>query len=356
MSNSNKDNNDFDESDEEFTRGEFGSSKWSSTSSSIASSSAVANEQTSTPLVSPKQDLLDTNLVEYLLEHKDDVTLDSIKAMQELLSELKLSQPGKETVEHISELRTKYFAQGDTDYLRKELDEVKKSKRLIEMKLQIAKKVHADELRSMDKTKFDDMLKINGGKEYVQSMKDRAKLKEDSFMTLKNESDHLRKEVECLRERCTRATKLSNHYFQLYKDSEAAKSKLETVPMSRERNINNDRMLLVTSPANSLDDGHVPPPPPMDMPTIDEIMRQAKSPPLMSMHSLNNHQAQQQHHDSRDHSSANNSQYNSLGLLDNSIPPPPLDDVDLDEILGHISHSEQRQALPSHGSMYNTNR
>jgi cell division protein FtsB len=187
----------------------------------------------------------------------------------------------------------------DSDDIRRELEEVKESKRLIEMKFQKAKEVHREELRSMENIKIEDLLKKNGAKEYIQSLKDRAKIKEDTAAMLKSEVDKLkheidklRKEVEILNERCSRATKLSNHYFQLYKDTEASKAKLETVPM------------------------------------IDRGDHDRSS--------------------TRDRSSL----HPSMSLLDNSIPPPPLQDVDLDEIFGHLSNSEHDGPSPPN-SLFN---
>lgn len=314
--------NNFDVSDEESQRGEFeGSGKWSSSNSSLSLS--VENEAT-TPQAVTKQKLLDPKLVDFLVEHQDEMTLDTIQAMHELLSELKSTRPDSDTVEHISDLKARYFAQKDSDYLRKELDDVRKTKRLIEHKLQHSRKIHKEELQLINETKFDNLLKTNGALEYKQALDNCKRIGEEGIKELKSELKRLREEVEYLRDRRTQLTKEKNHFEKLLQASEASKSALER------QTLNNDRMLDLRSPASSFDDGHVPPPPLLDAPPIEEIFENAKTPPSISMHSFNSNPV---HHDSLNISSPNNSQFS---IFNNSIPPPPMEEVDLDEIFKSI--------------------
>ena len=263
------------------------------------------------PLPPPMLTNLDTNLLKYAEQHKEDLTLDFLKKAYDVLLEMKASNPDMDFADYINDLKN-----GSSNYVG-ELENLRLAKRQAEIKLQLMKKRYEEELSSFKDVRVEHIFKNSGAKEYLDRLKDITKAKEDIIKNLEEELNFKKKEIEDLQEKYADAEKQRNDYLHAWKDVQFKKEQLENekrANQQRERRLLTQSMNL--SPSSSLvENNQVPPPPPVDVPTVEEILRDISGPS----------------HDSI--------QYSSLGL-DASIPPPPQIDVPFEIFRHHLGEQQ----------------
>lgn len=219
------------------------------------------------------------------------------------------------------------------DNLAKELSEARLARKQIENKYKLLKQRYEEELTTFDEARVEHILKNSGAKDYIETLKERSRAKDELVRNLEQEAKYLRKEVDHLRERCSRSEKRTDLYYKAWRESQAKNDRLNEMS-TREQSMNHERMFNDTSPALSFDTSHaVPPPPLIEMPSLDEILNTVESPPVNEQPS---------------YTSVNNSHYSHLDQLNSPIPPPPLVNVSIEDIIGGLGSPQ--------GSVYSNER
>lgn len=266
-----------------------------------------------------KETTLEPNLVRFLENHRNDITLDLLKWVHEILTEIRSSIPTKNFREYVEELIRR-----KKDY-ENELAEVRARKNEVEIKLNLMKRRYEDELSSCSEARVEHIFKNSGAKEYFDKVKEVDRVKNDTIHTLKTDIATKKKELAALRSKYHEIEDKCQTYWQSWKDAQLKKEQLEAERKAQqEQDLRLRSQPLNMSSASSYIDNQVPPPPPIDVPTVEEILRM----------SSNQYMGDQN--------------YAPMGSLNHSIPPPPPVDVPYDEIMGHVrsnssSYSSQQQ-------------
>lgn len=257
--------------------------------------------------LSKRETDLEPELLKYLEDHQHDLTLGFLEKVYETLLEIKASEPDKDFDEYIEELK-----KNRREYVS-ELAELRVSKKEAEIKLQKMKRRYEEELSSFNEIRVEHIFKNSGAKEYLERLKEKNKIKNDIINTLKAELEAKESEVASWQTKYRDAEKQCNEYWEAWKDTQSRKEKLEAekkAQFERERRAMNLTMNL--SSASSLVDNQVPPPPPIDVPPVDEILRMVA--PSGGQTTTNPY---------------------SMSNMNSSIPPPPPVDVPYNEIFRH---------------------
>lgn len=197
------------------------------------------------------------------------------------------------------------------DYLA-QIEELRIAKKEMEIKLQLLKKRYEEELSSFEQIRVEHIFKNSGAKEYLERLKDRNKLKDDIIKSLKEELEYKNKEVADLQERCLELERTSIGYQQAWKEAQLKKEQLEAEKANQERERRQYNKNL-SSASSLVDQVGIPPPPPIEIPSIAELMGNMTS-----------------HQDTNPYSS-----------MDSSIPPPPHIEVPFDELIRPAQPSSQ---------------
>ena len=200
--------------------------------------------------------------------------------------------------------------------IARELIETREAKKRIEYKYQLLKQRYEEELTTFDEAKVENIFKNSGAREHIENLNERIRLKDKEVKGLRKQVDRLENDVDNWTKRFNKSREV---YRKSLREYQAKIDRLLQMS-NREQSINSERMLNDTSSALSFDS--IPDPPPIEMPSINEILNMVQSPQV---------------NDERSYTSANNSHFASLDQLDSSIPPPPHINVTLDEILGGLS-------------------
>lgn len=242
---------------------------------------------------------LDPDLVEYLEEHNDELSLEFLKKAYETLEELKASESDKDFSELIDELKSSHTAHAA------QLAELQVSKKEVEIKLKLLKQRYDEELSTFNNTRIEHLLKNSGAKEYVDRLKEKNKINDELINDLKSELESKNREISTWETRFREAEKQSQVYWDAWRDIQVKTAELEAEKLAnqeRSRRVAKQSSMNF-SPGSSMIDDHVPPPPPVSIPSIDELL-QATSVPQTSAYAVK---------------------------MDTSVPPPP--PVDDDDIL-----------------------
>lgn len=244
------------------------------------------------------QTKLDSALIEYVERNCDNITLSFLKRVNEVLSELKGSNPDKNFQDLIDDLKSSHV-----DHATK-LAELQVNKKEVEIKLKLLKRRYDEELTTFNETKIEHLFKNSGAKEFLDRLKERNRIKDDIISDLKSELDSKRRELTMWESKFREAEKQSMVYWQAWKDTQVKMAELEAEKeATHERDRRMAKQAMNFSPGSSLVDDQVPPPPPVSIPTIDELLQ------ATSIH-----------------------QASPYGVkMDSSVPPPP--PIDDEEIL-----------------------
>lgn len=227
---------------------------------------------------------IDPELSDYLESH--DLNLASIKEINEIYSELKTNAPDNKTIrEYINELKTNHSKNSATvnELMAKNLE--------LDLKVQIMKQKLKDELLNISEARVEDILKNSGAKEYCEKIKEKNKIKDDMINDYKKELDHTRRELNKWKDKVQDLEKQVNKYYQEWKSTLHQKVQAE----AELKALKDLGRMPVRSNSNSSMEYGIPPPPPVEMPTIAEILGHANRP----------------------------TSYNNMDFSASSIPPPP---------------------------------
>lgn len=284
-------------------------------------------------------------LVEFLSTNKKDLSLDFLKNLHVTFTELQRQEPDKNFNELLEFLVTKSTSDqvdGDTpDHIMKELEVARVAQRSAEIKLQLMRQKHEEELSLVNDINVEHLSKNRGVQEFMDRLTERKKVNDDLVKRLRQELEYRNKEIDDLRDRYRSVEKLSQEYLKAWKDAQRqTRRSLEANHyLSNQRSMNerssNQRSILNISPTPLFDENnHIPPPPPMEEPSLDEIPRGM---------CLSEMQAGQLASDTHETYSG----MLSMDGLDDSIPPPP-DVSDADEIFNNessLSHNHSRRMV-----------
>lgn len=212
---------------------------------------------------------LDPELISFLEEHTDELTLSFLKNAYETLLDLRATNPKMDFNQYIKELKD-----SRENYIT-ELTELHVSKKEIEHKLRCMKERYEEELSSFNETKIEQLCRKAGVDEYLSGLKRKNEITEQTIVNLQKDLESKRKEVEIWKDKYKEAEDQYNKYFEAYKDITAKRDQMEyqrRAAMDREKRLGPKMNL---SSASSLVDASVPPPPPIDVPPVDQILREA---------------------------------------------------------------------------------
>ena len=244
---------------------------------------------------------LDPHLLSYLEEHNDELSLAFLEKAHETLLEMKAVNPEMDFNEYIKDLK-----RSQANYVE-ELAKLRVSHKEIEIRLKLMKSKYEEELSSFNELRIEHIFKNCGAKEYVERLRQSNKLKEDMISSLKSELELKKMEISTWKSKFEDAEKQCNVYWQAWKDTQVRREQLEAEKRAMQER---DRLAFDQSAgmssSHSLIDAQVPSPPPINIPSVEEILR-------MTSNNANN---------------PYNMDPNS------SIPPPPPIEVPFNEILG----------------------
>lgn len=158
--------------------------------------------------------------------------------------------------------------------LKSEIKELQESKKGLDFKLQLLRKRYNDELNANNDIKIDNIFKNSGAKEYLDKLKSSDKIKSDMISSLKHELETTKKELAMVKTKCYKAEEQCEYHKQQWRDVQAKKWNLEaekTASQNRERQI--IEQSINRSYASSYIESNHQPPPPVSIPTIEEILR-----------------------------------------------------------------------------------
>lgn len=137
-----------------------------------------------------------------------------------------------------------------------------------EIKLKLLTKKYEEELSSCNDIRVKNILKNSGFQEYADRMKQKNKVKKDIIENLKRELERAQNEVSIWKNKFQEAEKQCNVYYQAWKDTQVKKVQLD----AELKLMANSHQSINLSSRSPFDDS-VPPPPPIDIPSLDEILR-----------------------------------------------------------------------------------
>lgn len=182
---------------------------------------------------------------------------------------------------------------------RDELESLRAAKRQMEIKLQLLKKRYEEELTTFNEARVENIFKNSGAREYLERLKDQTKIKDGIIKNLKEDLEFRTKEIAELHARCKEAEKQSQEYLKAWREAQMARAEAEKMTNLRERS--QAKSINMSSASSFIEHSSVPPPPPVEAPSIEELLTPCAS--------------------------------DSRTALSSSIPPPPEVEVPMDEIL-----------------------
>lgn len=177
-----------------------------------------------------KKSDLDPEILGYLKQHNQDITLDFLSRAYETALEFKASHPDKELRAYIDELKVK----------RKDMSELAQEeikKKAAEIELNLIDKKYQEELERFNEVRVEYILKNSGACAYLKAIKSRNEMKEDIISNLENELESTRSEIDLWKNKFTQAEEQCETYFKAYEDTQErlASSVLYSSPPSVSR-------------------------------------------------------------------------------------------------------------------------
>lgn len=197
----------------------------------------------------------DPELLKFLNTHKE-ISLEFLQQAHEMILEMKASDEMKslDFNAYVKELRTSRL-----EYANR-LAELRVAKKAAEHKLDFAKKKYLEELRLFDESKTEYLLKRTVRQDYLGKLKESNQVRDEMIKDLEEELARLRSEIGEWKSKCQDAEQQSKHYHEAYQKALAKKERLEA------------ERVRVTSATSSFVD-NIPPPPPVKIPTVDEMLQ-----------------------------------------------------------------------------------
>lgn len=163
---------------------------------------------------------LDPKLLKFLETH-DELTLEFLEQASEALLKFKISNPGKSFKECIEDLRadrSKFFS---------ELAQLRIAKKEAEIRYEFLKSNYEEELKTLDGTRVEYIIKNCKSLDYVNAIKADIKIKEESISNLRSVVDTKKKEIDILKEKLEAATSSSELYMKAWQDAAVKNQEFE---------------------------------------------------------------------------------------------------------------------------------
>lgn len=215
---------------------------------------------------------LDPSLVEYMTQHQDQITLPFLKKAHETLIELKASNPDKDFTDFILQLRD-----GHKNRIT-QLTELQVRQKEAEIKLQIMKRRYDEELGSFNELKIEHLLKNSGAKEFLDSIKEKNRMKDSIIRDLKSKIEMRQRDLEVWQSKYKTVEEQCNKYREEWRKSQITRDQMESefrAKQEHERRILNHSINM--SSASSMIDNQIPPPPDIDIPSVADLILASKS-------------------------------------------------------------------------------
>lgn len=228
-------------------------------------------DQSKLKLVTSKTKL-EPDLIEYLEQHRDQLSLSFLRKAHETLVELRASRSDAEFEEYINALHD-----GHKNRVV-QLAELQVSHKEAEIKLQLMKRRYDEELSSFNEVKIEHLLKNSGVKEFLDSIKEKNRTKEDIIKDLRTKIDMRQRDLEIWQSKYKTVEEQCNKYREEWRKSQITRDQIESelrAKQEHERRILNYSINM--SSASSMIDNQVPPPPDIDVPSVADILLAAKS-------------------------------------------------------------------------------
>lgn len=200
---------------------------------------------------------LDPNLISFLDEHSDELTLSFLEKAYETMLELSAANPKMDFNQYICELK-----ESKNKYVS-ELHDLHVSKREIERKFKLMKERYEEELSSFNELRIEHLFKNAGVKEYLDTLRRKNQIVEETIVNLRKDLEFKREEVDFWRQKYEQAEEERIKYHDAYRDILAKKVQLEAQRKAEKR---------MMSSASSMVDTTIPPPPPIEIPSVAEIL------------------------------------------------------------------------------------
>lgn len=203
---------------------------------------------------------IDPQLLKYLEDHRDELTLDFIKIAHETYSDIRASNTVLK--EYIDDLK-----HNQRNHL-KELDELRRSNEEAKIKLDKWKISFSEALSSFKEVQVDNIHRRGSTKEYQEKIKDK---KNEIINELKSKLESKEKELRIWQEKCGTFERESSSYWKAWRDSENRREALEAEKRAiRERGFMMNQTMNMSSASSMMDDQSIPPPPPIN---VEEIFK-----------------------------------------------------------------------------------
>lgn len=223
------------------------------------------NRDDEAPII--EQTEMDPELIRFLEQHSEVLTLDVLENALETMLEVKASNPDVDFKQYVSDIMKRQ------DKYASELAEVKIAKKEVEIKLRLMRKRYEESLTSFDQTRVDHIVRASSAKEYLDKLKEKNKINDEIVSSLRTELQAKREELTMLREKLQDAEKQCNAYYNALKEIQAQKDKLEAEQRARQERERNAINYLNLSSASSHIDNQIPPPPAIDIPSVADLLR-----------------------------------------------------------------------------------
>lgn len=200
----------------------------------------------------------DPELLKFLNTHKE-ISLDFLQQAHDTILDIKASgeMNSMDFNTYVKELKT-----SRVEYANK-LAELRVAKKAAEHKLEIAKKKYLEELRIFDESKTECLLKRSVRQDVISKLKESNQLRDETIKEYELDLARLKSETSEWKSRCQAAEQQSSVYYKAYQDSLVKKEKLEAERARAVRDV---------SATSSFVD-NIPPPPPVKIPTVDEMLQ-----------------------------------------------------------------------------------
>lgn len=202
---------------------------------------------------------MDPDVLDYLEAHKEDLTLSFLEKAHAALVQLRASDPDKDFQQFIEELK----------HSQTELAELRIAKKEAEIKCQLMKNRFEVEMTSFNDVKIENIFKNSGAREYIKTMKEKNKVKEDLISHMKKELEQKRNDLVVWQNKFREAEEQCNVYWKAWKDTQIRLENFEA-----EKRAAQERAMNFTPASSVLNNNQVPPPPPIEIPSFEDIFRQ----------------------------------------------------------------------------------
>lgn len=203
----------------------------------------------------------DPEVDEYLESHPC-LTLEFLEQAHEKFLELKASNSDRDFHEYLRELLTNQHS------LEAELENLRVSKKIVDMKHRVMKEEHEKELSSFEELRVEHLFRITSARDRLEGMRERRIHFETMNEILESESETKRKQLDEAGHKYQEAEAQCSKYMQAYREIKSERERLE---MERNKKLYFNQAMDLSAASSMIEDSAIPPL--NDIPSIDEILR-----------------------------------------------------------------------------------